>query len=105
MPSEVLRTHKLNNSIESVPELQSPFEYFTTVNQSPGPPPTPGDREDLSEWAEARALVSANSNSVADFLWEDVACRYDFFERLIIDGGPGACRCIYKEVRHFVAIV
>jgi hypothetical protein len=27
MPSEVLRTHKQNNSIESVPELQSAFEY------------------------------------------------------------------------------
>lgn len=43
MPSEVLRPHKQNNSsIGSVPELQSAFDYFTTRNQSPGPP-TPGD--------------------------------------------------------------
>jgi hypothetical protein len=42
MPSEVLRTHKQNNSsIGSVPEL-SALEHFTTLNQSPGPP-TPGD--------------------------------------------------------------
>ena len=42
MPSEVLRTHKQNNSsIGSVPEL-SALEFFTTLNQSPGPP-TPGD--------------------------------------------------------------
>jgi hypothetical protein len=42
VPSEVLRTHKQDNSsIGSVPEL-SALEYFTTLNQSPGPP-TPSD--------------------------------------------------------------
>ena len=45
-------------------------------------------REDLSGWVEARALGSANSASVAKFLWEDVICRHGCFGRLVIDGGP-----------------
>jgi hypothetical protein len=44
-------------------------------------------REDLSGWVEARALGSANSASVAKFLWEDVVCRHGCFGRLVIDGG------------------
>lgn len=45
-------------------------------------------RDDLSGWVEARALTSANSVSVAKFVWEDVICRHGCFGKLIVDGGP-----------------
>jgi len=45
-------------------------------------------RDDLSGWVEARALLSANSAAIADFLWEDVVCRYGCFGRLVVDRGP-----------------
>ena len=45
-------------------------------------------REDLSGWAEARALKNADSKAVARFLWEDVITRHGLFGRMILDGGP-----------------
>jgi len=45
-------------------------------------------REDLSGWAEARALASANSAAIAKFLWEDVVCRHGCFGKLVVNGGP-----------------
>ena len=45
-------------------------------------------KNNFSGWLEVRALRSANSEAVAQFLWEDVICRYDYFERLIIDESP-----------------
>ena len=45
-------------------------------------------RDNLSGWVEARALLSANSAAIADFLWEDVVCCYRCFKRLVVNGGP-----------------
>ncbi|KAJ5041847.1 uncharacterized protein L3040_005413 [Drepanopeziza brunnea f. sp. 'multigermtubi'] len=45
-------------------------------------------KEDLSGWPEGRPLRSANAESIAKFLWEDIVCRHGLFGRLIIDGGP-----------------
>lgn len=42
-PGEVHHSHKQDVSIESVPELQPTLDYLTSLNQSPGPPPTPAD--------------------------------------------------------------
>jgi len=44
-------------------------------------------RDDFSGWVEARALLSANLAAIADFLWEDVVCRYRCFRRLVVDRG------------------
>jgi hypothetical protein len=45
-------------------------------------------RCDLSGWPEGRALRSADSESVAAFLWEDIICRHGIFGKLVVDGGP-----------------
>jgi len=45
-------------------------------------------RDNLSGWVEARALSSANLAAIAEFLWEDVVCRYRCFRRLVVDRGP-----------------
>jgi len=45
-------------------------------------------RDDLSRWVEARALSSANSAAITNFLWEDVVCYHRCFRRLVVDKGP-----------------
>ena len=45
-------------------------------------------RDDLSGWVEGRAIASANSETVAKFLWEDVICRHSCFRVMVMDGGP-----------------
>ena len=45
-------------------------------------------RDDLSGWAEGRALRGASSENVATFLWEEFICRHGCFGKLIVDGGP-----------------
>jgi hypothetical protein len=44
-------------------------------------------RDNFSEWVKARPLVNPNSKIIAKFLWEDVVCRHEYFERLIINKG------------------
>jgi hypothetical protein len=44
-------------------------------------------KEDLLEWPEARALLEATSEAVADFIWEEIICRYRVFSRLVVDRG------------------
>ena len=44
-------------------------------------------RDDLSGWVEGRAIKSANSESVAKFLYEDVICRHGCPQRIVLDGG------------------
>lgn len=36
----------------------------------------------------SQALWKANFKAVSKFLWEDVICRHDCFEKLIVDEGP-----------------
>jgi hypothetical protein len=45
-------------------------------------------RDDLSGWAESRALASATSAAMARFIWEDVVYKHGCFGRLVVDGGP-----------------
>ena len=42
-------------------------------------------REDLSEWIEERVLIKTNSKTIVKFLWEDIICRHECFEKLIVD--------------------
>ena len=44
-------------------------------------------REDVSGWPEARAIRKANSQTVAEFLEEDVFARHGCPTTLIVDGG------------------
>ena len=42
-------------------------------------------RNDLSEWIEIQFFFAANVDKIFDFLWKNVICRHDCFEKLIID--------------------
>ncbi len=42
-------------------------------------------RDDFFEWAETRALFEAKAWRITKFLWEDVICRHDCFEKLTIN--------------------
>ncbi|KAE8822182.1 hypothetical protein HRS9139_10445 [Pyrenophora teres f. teres] len=44
-------------------------------------------REYLSGWPETRALSTANSDSVAKFIFEEICCRWGVPERISVDGG------------------
>lgn len=41
---------------------------------------------DLSSWVEAKLLHTLSSQAVANFLWEDIICKYGCFGKLIIVG-------------------
>jgi hypothetical protein len=43
-------------------------------------------RDDLSGWAESRALANATSAAVARFIWEDIVYRHGCFGHLVVDG-------------------
>ena len=45
-------------------------------------------REDISGWPEARAIRKANSQTVADFLEEDVFAWHGCPKTIVADGGP-----------------
>ncbi len=42
-------------------------------------------RDDFFEWTEARVLSEAKAWRMTKFLWEDVICRHDCFEKLIVN--------------------
>jgi hypothetical protein len=42
-------------------------------------------RDDFFEWAETRVLFEAKIWRMTKFLWEDVICRHDCFEKLIVN--------------------
>jgi hypothetical protein len=44
-------------------------------------------RDDLTGACEARALKSAASQPVAEFLWEEIICRYGFIGQIVTDNG------------------
>ena len=45
-------------------------------------------REELSGWPEGEALKRANTESVGNFLWEKVFCRWGIVPIIVFDGGP-----------------
>ncbi len=42
-------------------------------------------RDDFFEWAETRVLFEAKAWRMTKFLWKDVICRHDCFEKLIVN--------------------
>ncbi len=42
-------------------------------------------RDDFFEWAEARVLSEAKAWRMTKFLWKNVICRHDCFEKLIVN--------------------
>jgi DNA-directed RNA polymerase subunit N (RpoN/RPB10) len=42
-------------------------------------------RDDFFDWAETRALLEARTWRVTKFLWKDVICRHDCFEKLTVN--------------------
>jgi len=44
-------------------------------------------RDDLSGWLEARMLSRKTSDEVADFLWQDVICRFGCIPQISTDNG------------------
>lgn len=59
-------------------------------------------RDDLSEWAEERALVAATAENVARFLYEEVICRHGCPRRIVVDGGSenlGDTRDLLRDYR------
>ncbi len=42
-------------------------------------------RDDFFEWAEARVLSEAKAWRMTKFLWKDVICKHDCFEKLIVN--------------------
>ncbi|KAK5788043.1 hypothetical protein VI817_010539 [Penicillium citrinum] len=57
-------------------------------------------RNRLSGWVEARPLKgrSANCQTVSQFLWEDVICRFGWPEYVVMDSGPE----FRSEMRQFM---
>jgi len=44
-------------------------------------------RDDLTGWLEARMLARKSSDDVADFLWQDVICRFGCIPQITTDNG------------------
>ena len=44
-------------------------------------------RDDLTGWLEARMLVRKSADLVADFLWQDVICRFGCIPQITTDNG------------------
>lgn len=44
-------------------------------------------RDSLSGWPEWRALRSESAQAIADFIYEDILCRWGAIEDLVTDNG------------------
>ena len=44
--------------------------------------------EDITKWVEAKALHRATEQAVADFLFEEIFCRFGVPREIVTDGGP-----------------
>ncbi len=58
-------------------------------------------RDDFFEWAETRALSEARAWRMTKFLWEDVICRHDCFEKLTIDDDSENKKIFEKLVKRY----
>jgi hypothetical protein len=45
-------------------------------------------REYLSGWVEGRALLNNRLSTIAQFIWEDIICRWCMTRKIIVDSGP-----------------
>ena len=53
----------------------------------------------LSGWPEARALINENADTLGDWLFEDILCRWGCIKQIITDNGPA----IKKAMVHIEA--
>jgi hypothetical protein len=56
--------------------------------------------DDLTGWLEARMLSKKSANLVADFLWQDVICRFGCIPQITTDNGTefqGAVNILAKR--------
>ena len=44
-------------------------------------------RNDLIEWMKTRALFNLRAKTVAKFLWENIICRFECFESIVMNRG------------------
>jgi hypothetical protein len=58
-------------------------------------------RDDFFEWTETRALFEAKAWRVAKFLWKDVICRHDCFEKLTINDDFENKKVLEKLVKRY----
>ncbi len=58
-------------------------------------------RDDFFEWAETRALFEAKAWRMTKFLWENVICRHDCFEKLTINDDSENKEILEKLVKRY----
>ncbi len=58
-------------------------------------------RDDFFEWAKTRALSEAKAWRVTKFLWKDVICRHDCFEKLTINDDLENKEILEKLVKRY----
>ncbi len=58
-------------------------------------------RDDFFEWAEARALFKAKTWWIIEFLWENVICRHDCFEKLTMNDDSEYKKIFKKLVKRY----
>jgi hypothetical protein len=58
-------------------------------------------RDDFFEWTETRALFEAKAWRVTKFLWKDVICRHDCFEKLTINDDFENKKILEKLVKRY----
>lgn len=51
-------------------------------------------RDYLSGWPEARALSNNKSKTIAEFIYEDIICRWSTSRKLIVDRGPDFAKVV-----------
>ncbi|RYN41671.1 hypothetical protein AA0114_g10630 [Alternaria tenuissima] len=51
-------------------------------------------RDYLSGWPEARALSNNQSKTIAEFIYEDIICRWSTSRKLMVDGGPDFAKVV-----------
>ncbi len=58
-------------------------------------------RDNFFEWAETRALFEAKAWRIAKFLWKDVICKHDCFEKLTINNDSENKEILEKLVKRY----
>ena len=58
-------------------------------------------RDYLSGWPEARALSNNKSATIAEFLYEDIICRWSMTRKLMVDGGPDFAKVVHYLSRMY----
>jgi hypothetical protein len=58
-------------------------------------------RDDFFEWAETRALFEAKAWRMTKFLWKDVICKHDCFEKLTINDDSENKKILEKLVKRY----